>query len=117
MRTSLVKDILILALLSVSLFHVANCTAREKSWWTPPPGGVIRDKVAAISIARAIWVSLNPGSQIPTEQGWQEGMDAVRVGNVWQVTEKPLPKGSIGGGIEIDLDARDCHVVQIVFTQ
>ncbi|GLQ99113.1 hypothetical protein [Dyella mobilis] len=103
--------------LFAALFCADASLAKENSWWSPPPQGVIRDKVAAISIARAIWTSMNPSRDEPSDEEWQGNMIAVRDGNIWRVSERKLPAGSIGGGLEIDLDARDGRVVQIVFTQ
>ena len=101
----------------ITLFFFANCEAREKTWWSPPPEGVIRDKIAAISIARAIYFSMNPSLEKSSEEVWQDGMVAERHGDIWKVRQKALPAGTLGGGLEIDLDARDGRVVLIVLTQ
>ncbi|RUL77501.1 hypothetical protein [Dyella choica] len=117
MKTPSAKMMYVSMALFTSLFLFANCEAREKTWWSPPPEGVIRDKVAAISIARAIYFSMNPSLEKSSEKVWQDGMNAERHGDIWKVQQKALPAGSLGGGLEIDLDAKDGRVVQIIFTQ
>lgn len=82
----------------------------------PPSEGVIRDKVAAITIARAMWVSMNPSLQVSSEEDWQKHVVAHLDGSVWRVSE-PLPPNSIGGTWEIDLDARDGSFLGAVVTQ
>jgi hypothetical protein len=84
----------------------AGCASRQFTW-PSPPAGVIRDKAAAITIARAMWVSMNPSLQVTSEDNWQRHMVAHLDGNVWRVREPGLPPNSIGGRWEIDLDARD----------
>lgn len=85
--------------------------------WRPPPQGVIRDKEAAISISRSIWFSMNPRFKKSSDEFWQKDMEAQLIKGIWRVRQKSVGPNSIGGGIEIDLDAKDGKVVRIIFTQ
>lgn len=102
---------------SALLLLLASKVNADEKQWLPPVGGVIRDKVAAKSIARAIWFSVNPSLKKSSEQAWQKGMEADRDGNIWRVREKSLGKDYLGGGLEIDLNATDGRVLRILVVQ
>jgi hypothetical protein len=85
--------------------------------WTPPPQGVIRDKAAAISIARSIWFSMNPSLKKSSEEVWQKRMEAELIKGVWHVRQKSVGSKFVGGGLEIDLNAKDGKVVRVILTQ
>ena len=85
--------------------------------WLPPPGGVVRDKAAAIAIAHAVWFSANPSVEAPSEAVWQQAMQARLDGKVWHVYEPPLQAGVLGGRLQIDLSATDGRILRIVMTQ
>ena len=94
-----------------------GCASSEFRWWSPPPGGVIQDKTAAIAIARAMWASMNPELDIASEAEWQQTMVAHLDHGVWRITEPPLGPESLGGTGEFDLSATDGRMLRVVFTQ
>jgi hypothetical protein len=83
----------------------------------PTPRGVVRDRVAAISIARAIWFSLNPNLPRTSEETWRKEMTASLSGGIWHVEQKPLDKNSLGGGLVMEIRERDGKVTMIMMTQ
>jgi hypothetical protein len=102
-------------LLLISVFASTNLWAQPK--WAPPPEGVVRDGAAAISIARAIWISLNPGLPKASEEVWQIEMVASLRHGIWHVEQKPLPRGSLGGGLVMEISRADGRVTLIMITQ
>jgi hypothetical protein len=85
--------------------------------WTPPAAGVVRDKYAAIAIAHAIWFSMYPELKKSSEEVWQKEMSAQLVDGVWRVREPPLGPKDIGGGLLIDINARDGKILMVMMTQ
>ena len=83
----------------------------------PLKDGMIRDGNTAISIARLIWFSINPGLRRSDDKIWQSSMTATLENRVWKIAQKPMPKGSIGGGLEIKISGCDGSVVGIYLTQ
>jgi hypothetical protein len=94
----------------------AGCASSEFRW-SPPPGGLIQDKRAAIAIARAMWASMNPKLDIASEAEWQRTMIAHLDHGVWRINQPPLGPGSLGGTGEFDLSAKDGRLLRVVFTQ
>lgn len=86
--------------------------------WKPPADGVVRDSRAAISIARAVWISMNPklAQGIGSEEVWQSGMVAVLHDGVWEVSSKMKPN-EIGGALFIYVSQKDARIVDIYLTQ
>jgi hypothetical protein len=89
-------------LLSLFLFVSACSTSTpvlkiNRFKWVPPAQGVIRDKVAAKSIARAIWFSMNPSLKMSSEELWQSDTIATLAGGIWHVRQKPLGRNYLGG--------------------
>ena len=85
--------------------------------WIPPEAGVVRDPAAAIGVARLIWFSMNPDLPPSSADVWNSRMAAMLEHGVWKVAPRPLPSGSVGGGLEIDISASDGRVVGIYVTQ
>jgi hypothetical protein len=107
----------LLVLVGLIALGDAGCASSEFRWWSPPPGGVIRDKTAAIAIARAMWASMNPELDIASEAEWQRTMIAHLDQGVWRITEPPLGSESLGGTGEFDLSAKDGRMLRVFFTQ
>jgi hypothetical protein len=86
--------------------------------WKPPPQGVVRDARAAISIARAVWLSTNPDTAdvIASEESWQRNVTATLSDGVWQVTE-PMKPSEIGGTFFIFIAKKDGRVLEMLLTQ
>ena len=103
------------ALGCIALCGCANAWQRVP--WQPPPQGVVRDGKAAIAIARAIWVSMNPDLKISGESSWQTTMTSSLQNGIWRVEEKPLSHQEIGGGLEVDISKHDGQIVGIYLTQ
>jgi hypothetical protein len=96
------------------LASVSSC-ANERSQsgdWRPPPGGVVRDGKAAISIARAVYFSMSPelSGQIGTEEIWQKSMVTRLEGDVW-VVETPSDPNKLSDGVQILLSKIDGRIV------
>ena len=105
-----------LPLLFAALTNPSMVNTYDWPHWSAPKEGVIRDGKAAISIARLIWLSMNPDLRGTSDEAWQTGMVASLQNGIWHVVEK-LPKGAIGGGVEIDLSQSDAKVTGIYLTQ
>ncbi|HET7561445.1 MAG TPA: hypothetical protein VFJ87_03590 [Rhodanobacteraceae bacterium] len=91
--------------------------AAKSVTWHPPKKGVVRDSKAAITIAHAVWLSMNPDLQIGNEKAWQSGMTASLHNGIWHVAEKPLSHQELGGGLQIDISQRDGRITGIYLTQ
>ncbi|HEX7816398.1 hypothetical protein [Dyella sp.] len=117
MKVPALKMLRVTVVLIAALLNLVGCTTPRQYVWSPPPEGVIRDKVAATAIAHAIWFSMNPWKDEPSEQMWQEHFDAIRKGNTWYVNEKSQPPNSLGGEVTIMLDARDGRVIEVAASQ
>jgi len=94
----------------------SNAQPDQTKDWQPPKNGVIRDSKTAISIAHAIYASMNPDLKISNEKDWQSHFTATLNNGTWEVGEKTEP-GSLGGGLWILLSQRDAHVVSIYLIQ
>jgi hypothetical protein len=115
MKTLNVRAIcLVLSFISCGLVNSAVLAYGE---WSPPSGGVVRDSVAAVSIARAVWISMNPSLPKSSEELWQKTMDASLTGGVWHVRQKLLGKDYIGGGLVMNIEAKDGRITLIMVTQ
>jgi hypothetical protein len=81
--------------------------------WHPPANGVVRDQRAAITIAYAIWKSMNPDTDatIGNEAAWQSMMKATLHDGIWDVLEKK------NEGIVIRIAQRDARIVDIYVVQ
>src|SRR5689334_9470091 len=58
--------------------------------WHPPAKGVVQDARAAITIAHAVWLSMNPDTDSETgnEAAWQSRMKATLNHGTWEVVDK-----------------------------
>jgi hypothetical protein len=116
--TAFLRSAPVLVVLCVSACATWHSGTKDnRVTWEPPSQGVIRNGVAAITIARAIWFSTNPTLPKVSELYWQQSMIATLSNGVWHVREKPLGHDAIGGGLEIDLNAKDAKVVGMFLTQ
>jgi hypothetical protein len=81
--------------------------------WHPPKEGVVRDQRAAIAIAHAIWLSMNPEGNTETqdEAVWQSMMKATLRHGIWEVVEKKEE------GLVFDIARRDGRIVDIYVVQ
>lgn len=86
--------------------------------WRIPPEGLVRDERAAITIARAVWVSINPklAQNIGTDEVWQSIMVAKLDGEVWIVEPRPNPN-MLGGGVRIALSKKDARILNMYWWQ
>ena len=109
-----IKPHLALAL-SAIVFMLASCATSDTAW-SPPPGGLITSKSAAISFSRLIWQSLNPDLKMQPDSEWQSDMVAYRKNNVWHVREK-VSGSTLGGGLAIDISAVDGRVLSVMVIQ
>lgn len=110
------RHILVYAVFA-SVMLCTKTIAAESIAWHPPKKGVVRDSKAAVSIAHAVWLSMNPDLQIGDENAWQSGMTASLHNGIWHVAEKPLSHQELGGGLEIDISKRDGRITGIYLTQ
>jgi hypothetical protein len=105
---------------SAVMLLMAGCASNETgdSGWRIPKEGLVRDRVAAKTIARAVWFSIHPDwkQSSDTEEEWQSSMDATLRNGVWEVASKMKP-GEIGGSLVILIAQSDGHVVDIYLTQ
>lgn len=79
--------------------------------WQLPPGGVVRDRRAAVSIARAVWFSttgIDPSRS--SDEIWQEGTDTRLQGDVWVIETKKEPD-TIGGGVQVLVSKIDGRIL------
>ncbi|HTJ64685.1 MAG TPA: hypothetical protein VL899_12840 [Alphaproteobacteria bacterium] len=81
--------------------------------WHPPAKGVVRDPRAAIAIAHAVYLSLNPETDEATndEKSWQSMMTATLTKGVWQVVQKN------GEGTVFNISQRDGRILDIYVVQ
>lgn len=96
---------------------VGASEAEDAYHWTSPVGGVLRDRSAAISVARVVWFSTNHELKPVPDAVWQKAMAARREGDVWIVTSSSPPEGALGGGVEIKLSAIDARVLSMLVIQ
>jgi hypothetical protein len=77
--------------------------------WHPPAKGVVQDARAAITIAHAVWLSMNPDTDAETgdEAAWQSMMKATLTKGIWEVVEKK------DEGLVFDIAQRDGRIVSI----
>ncbi|MGK9232079.1 hypothetical protein KXS07_13515 [Inquilinus limosus] len=81
--------------------------------WRLPPGGVVRDRRAAVSIARAVWFSttgIDPSRS--SDEVWQNGTTAKLEGGVWVIKTK-RGQGTIGGGVQVLVSKVDGRILGI----
>lgn len=97
-------------LLSVA-FPMAGAAADEMppEPWHPPAKGVVQDARAAITIAHAVWLSMNPDTDTETgnEAAWQSMMKATLNKGMWEVMEKKEE------GLVFRIAQRDGRIVEI----
>jgi hypothetical protein len=81
--------------------------------WHPPAKGVVQDQRAAITIAHAVWLSMNPDTDKETgnEAAWQSMMKATLTKGVWEVVEKK------DEGLVFDIARRDGRIINIYVVQ
>ncbi|HEX3808697.1 MAG TPA: hypothetical protein VHW02_03260 [Rhizomicrobium sp.] len=105
--------------LSAESPHLPDWIIKSQLQWQPPPGGVVKDGRAAISIAHAIWASQFPThfARIGTDADWQTNMMATLRDGVWEVTGKPTEGGSVGGGLFIYISQQDGRILGVYLTQ
>jgi len=77
--------------------------------WHPPAKGVVQDARAAITIAHAVWLSMNPDTDSATgnEAAWQSMMKATLNKGVWEVMEKKEE------GLVFEIAQRDGRILDI----
>jgi hypothetical protein len=116
MRHRLVTFLAILVIANTC--NLAKASRYELPKWSPPAEGVVRDAKTAITIARAIWISVNPdiGSSISDEHAWQSEMVATLQNGVWHVTNN-TKNGEVGGALFIEISKRDGRILNIYITQ
>ncbi len=108
-----VKILQIVAAMAFLLVGTAAADTMPESPWHPPAKGVVQDKRAAITIAHAVWLSMNPDTDASTgdEKAWQAMMTATLDKGVWQVVQKD------GQGLVIDVAQHDARIVDIYVVQ
>jgi hypothetical protein len=122
MMRSLGAAILLLVVVSVGEAAAgptaSNQLPNAHAGWQPPSEGVVRDGKAAIAIARAVWLSMNPSisARVGGEEIWQSDMIATLQDGVWEVTNK-MSSTDIGGALFIYISQRDGRIVGIYLTQ
>ncbi|HEX4504500.1 MAG TPA: hypothetical protein VH722_02120 [Alphaproteobacteria bacterium] len=77
--------------------------------WHPPAKGVVQDARAAITIAHAVWLSMNPDTDSTTgnEAAWQSMMKATLNKGAWEVMQKDEQ------GLVFRIAQRDGRIVEI----
>ncbi len=100
---------------------VAGCACTRDATvdgWRPPSRGVVSDKEAAIRVARALWMAMNPdlGQKIGAEDLWLKEMDATLQGSVWQVRTR-TKEGELGGNLYLYISATDGKLLGTHLTQ
>lgn len=122
------QKMLVSVLGMLSILGVSGCTAASLSQatWRPPIEGVVRDQQAAITIARAIWFSMNPEllenlgllglSDGGNEEVWQAGMKATLKDGIWKVEQKDLGPDAMHGSLVVFIAQTDAHIVYMHIT-
>ena len=111
LETLLGKPVLPIVVLLLGL--LTGCASDQTAAWVPPADGVVHDARAAITIARAVWQSMNPDAKMGSDADWQQSRMAVLHDGVWQVVYKTDPDY----GLIILVSQRDGRIVDIFMGQ
>jgi len=74
-----------------------------------PPNGFVPDAATAARIAEAVWIPIY-GAQIVREKPFK----ATLKGDVWTVTGRDLPPGTVGGVAEAEISKRDGRILRVI---
>jgi len=78
-----------------------------------PPNGFVPDATTASRIAEAVWIPIYGQAQIETEKPFKVTLN----GDVWTVTGKDLPPGTLGGVAEAEISKRDGRILRVIHGQ
>lgn len=78
-----------------------------------PPNGFVPDAATASRIAEAVWIPIWGEAQVAAEKPFK----ATLYGDVWTVTGKDLPPGTVGGVAEADISKRDGRILRVIHGQ
>jgi hypothetical protein len=110
------------AVVVMSALALPACeTMGDKEKWQPPTEGLVRDARAAITIARAVWISTTSANSriannVGSDDDWQSGMTATLREGVWEVATTSEPN-SISVDLIICVAQRDARIVGIYVIQ
>ena len=93
---------------------IGASAARSQSHQTYiPPNGFVPDALTAGRIAEAVWIPIYGEARIAAEKPFA----VVLKGEVWTVTGKALPPGTVGGVAEADISKRDGRILRVIHGQ
>jgi hypothetical protein len=78
-----------------------------------PPNGFVPDAATAARIAEAVWIPIYGAERIAKEKPFK----ATLKGDVWTVTGKDLPPGTLGGVAEAEVSKRDGRILRVIHGQ
>jgi len=78
-----------------------------------PPNGFVPDAATATRIAEAVWIPIYGAEPIAKEKPFK----ATLKGDVWTVTGKDLPPGTVGGVAEAEISKRDGRILRVIHGQ
>ena len=78
-----------------------------------PPNGFVPDAATAARIAEAVWIPIYGAEQIAKEKPFKTSLK----GDVWTVTGKDLPAGTLGGVAEAEISKRDGRILRVIHGQ
>src|ERR1051325_4821354 len=78
-----------------------------------PPNGFVPDAATAVRIAEAIWIPIYGAEQIAKEKPFKVTLKE----DVWTVTGKDLPHGTLGGVAEAEISKRDGRILRVIHGQ
>lgn len=74
-----------------------------------PPNGFVPDAATAGRIAEAVWIPIYGEEKIAQEKPFKVTLK----GDVWTVTGKDLPPGTVGGVAEAEVSKRDARILRV----
>ena len=77
------------------------------------PEWLVPDALTAGRIAEAVWIPIYGEARIAAEKPFA----VVLKGEVWTVTGKALPAGTVGGVAEADISKRDGRILRVIHGQ
>jgi NTF2 fold immunity protein len=78
-----------------------------------PPDGFVPDAATAVRIAEAVWIPIYGAQQIAKEKPFKATLKV----DVWTVTGKDLPAGTVGGVAEAEVSKRDGRILRVTHGQ
>ena len=105
------KPVLVLFAVTASIIAVAATSASSPGF--TPPNGFVPDAATASRIAEAVWIPIYGEQHIAAEKPFKVSLK----GDVWTVTGKDLPKGTVGGVAEAEISKIDGRILRVIHGQ